>query len=142
MKWLNGGLFAANLAFFGVVVWLVSAHGAAYLEPGSWKYEDLVSILLSVVSVLVTGIGIVIAVAAIWGFQSLRSLAEQKAEETSRAGFTEYLGSDTFKQQIDAALKARIEHEAREAVQNALGPAVLPADVAPEFQQGDQEWRD
>jgi len=142
MKWPNRILFACNLAFFALVVWLVSAHGSASIRPGTWEYKDLISVLLTVVSIIVTFIGIIIAVGAIWGYQSLRGIAEQKAEETSKLGSDVYLQSDAFKVRVDAALQARLEVQAKEAVQNALGPAVLSADSAPEFQQDDREWHD
>ena len=142
MKWPNRILFACNLAFFAGAVWFLSENGAASIAPGKWEYKDLISILLTVVSVIVTFIGIIVAVAAIWGYQSIRNVAEQKAEETSRQGCDDYLRSDVFRNAIDLALQARIELHAKEAVQNALGPAVLSADAAPEFKQDDREWRD
>lgn len=142
MKWPNRIIFACNLIFFAAAIWAISSYGAVRLAPGAWEYKDLVSVLLTVVSIIVTFIGIIIAVGAIWGYQSLRGIAEQKAEETSRAGCDAYLSSELFNLRVDAALQSRLEFQAKEAVQNALAPVVLPSSTAPEFQQGEDEWRD
>lgn len=142
MKWPNRIIFLCNLAFFVAVVWVLASHGASSIQPGDWEYKDLIAVLLTVVSIIVTFIGIIVAVAAIWGYQSLKSVAEQKAEETSRLGCDVYFQSDAFRVRVDSALQTRIEFQAKEAVQNALGPAVLSADAAPEFQQEDREWHD
>lgn len=142
MKVVSRLLLACNLAFFAAVVWLISVYGAVSIRPGMWEYKDLVSVLLTVVSIIVTAIGIIIAIAAIWGYQSLKGVAEQKAEEISRLNCDIYLQSDDFRARVDVALKTRLENEAKEAVQNALSPVVLASDAAPEFQQGDSEWHD
>lgn len=127
--------------FVGFLV-LLSAQGAGLITRGAWEYKDLIGILLTVVSVIVTFVGIIIAVAAIWGFQTLKSMAEEKAVETSRTGSAAYLKSDAFKADLKAEIQEAIQSAAREAVQDALTPALLKAETAPEHQVKDEKWRD
>jgi hypothetical protein len=128
--------------------------------PGKWEYKDLIAVLLTVVTIVLAFIGFIIAGAAIWGYQSLRSIAEDKAEKTSKAGFEAYLKSDVFNSLVTIALKERIISEAKGAVQDALAPVVLRSDDAPEYHdqqgalvspdttlgenlnRGDEEWQD
>lgn len=142
MRWLKRLLLGANLALFALLLLLLDAQGAALIRPGAWEYKDLIAVLLSVVSLIVTFIGVIVAVAAIWGFQTIRGIAEQMAVETSKTGSESYLGSEAFNQRIDAALTAALEARARDAVQDALGTSILSARTAPEHQGNDEEWHD
>ena len=126
-------LIVTNIVMFVLLLIILDAQGAGLLAPGAWEYKDLVAVLLSVVSIMVTFIGIMVAVAAIWGFQTLRTMAEQKAAETSKSWSDTYLSSDPFRVRADEAIKARIEANARDAVQDALAPVILRADAAPEI---------
>ncbi|WP_375271104.1 hypothetical protein [Sphingomonas sp.] len=127
---------------FAFLLLLLDAQGASLIKPGAWEYKDLIAILLSVVSLIVTFIGFIVAVAAIWGFQTLRGMAEQTAVETSKLGSESYLASGGFKKIVDTAISQAMEARARDAVQDALGTSVLRADAAPEHQQGDEAWQD
>jgi len=127
---------------FGMLLLLLDVQGAALIKPGAWEYKDLIAILLSVVSLIVTFIGFIVAVAAIWGYQTLRGMAEKLAVETSKTGSETYLNSEAFGQRIDAALTVAMELRARDAVQDALGASILTADAAPEHQGHDTEWHD
>lgn len=127
---------------FGLLLLLLDVQGAALIKPGAWEYKDLIAILLSVVSLIVTFIGFLVAVAAIWGFQTLRGMAEKLAVETSQTGSDTYLNSEAFGQRIDAALTLAMELRARDAVQDALGASILTSDAAPEHQGQDEEWHD
>lgn len=127
---------------FGLFLLLLDVQGAALIKPGAWEYKDLIAIMLSVVSLIVTFIGFIVAVAAIWGFQTLRGMAEKLAVETSQTGSDTYLNSDAFGQRIDAALTVAMEARARDAVQDALGASILTADAAPEHQGQDEQWHD
>ncbi|RYY22858.1 MAG: hypothetical protein EOP62_21950 [Sphingomonadales bacterium] len=133
---------AANVVMFGFLLLLLDLQGAALIRPGAWEYKDLIAILLSVVALIVTFIGFIVAVAAIWGFQTLRGIAEQAAVETSKSGSDTYLSSEQFNQRMDAAISASMEARARDAVQNALGASIVSADASPEHQVRDEEWRD
>lgn len=98
--------------------------------------------LLTVVSVIVTFVGIIIAVAAIWGFQTLRSMAESKAIETSKLGSEAFLKSDEFQGIVDAQIRTAIQSSARDAVQDALAPLIVRNEDGAEDGNGDQEWVD
>ena len=132
----------ANILMFVTLLVLLDAQGAGLISKGDWEYKDLVAVLLSTLSVIVTFVGIIIAVAAIWGFQTLRNMAEEKAIETSKLGSAAYLSSDEFKASLNTAIEGAIQSAARDAVQDALTPAVLKSDVAPEHQVKDEAWRD
>ena len=121
---------------------LVNIKGASLIRPGAWEYKDLIAILLSAVSLIVTFIGFIVALAAIWGYQTLRGLAEKLAIETSKTGSESYLSSDEFKRNVDAAIATAMETRARDAVQDVLGTSILGANAAPEHQVRDEEWRD
>lgn len=65
MGWLNKSLLLVNILLFASLLWLIDAQGAALLRPGDFEYKDLVSVMLTTVGVVVTFIGIIIAVAAV-----------------------------------------------------------------------------
>lgn len=152
MVWTNRILLVLNLFLATALFWFLLLGASKTIMPGAWEYKDLVSVLLTVVTVVLAFIGVIVAGAAIWGYQSLKSIAEEKAVKTSQAGCDQYLKSPEFRTQIEAAIREKLEAEAKEAIQNALAPAVLQADTAPEFnaapagdadaKKGDEAWRD
>jgi len=142
MRWVGLAIGVTNLAVLAALLFLLSARGASAITPGAWEYKDLIAILLTAVSVIVTFIGFIVAVAAIWGFQTLKAMAEEKAIETSKLGSSAYLKSDEFKADLAVQIGATMQTTAREAVQDALASVIVPADVAPEHQVGDEEWHD
>jgi hypothetical protein len=142
MKFVRSGLLIANFIMFVTFLLLLDAQGASLISEGDWEYKDLVAVILSSVSIIVTFIGIIIAVAAIWGFQTLRGMAEEKAVETSKLGSAAYLKSEAFKADLKAEIQEAIQSAARDAVQDALTPALLKSDIAPEHQVKDETWQD
>lgn len=142
MRWIKRAILVANVVMFGLLLLLLDLQGAALIQPGAWEYKDLIAILLSAVSLIVTFIGFIVAVAAIWGFQTIRGMAEQMAVETSKSGSDSYLSSAKFKESVDAAITAAMDARARDAVQDALSASIVTADAAPEHQMRDEEWRD
>jgi hypothetical protein len=142
MRWIKHVILAANVLMFGMLLLLLDLQGASLIRPGAWEYKDLIAILLTVVSLIVTFIGFIVAVAAIWGFQTLRNIAEQISLETSKTGSDSYFKSEKFTERVDAAITAAMESRARDAVQDALGASILKSDAAPEHQVRDEEWRD
>jgi uncharacterized membrane protein YcjF (UPF0283 family) len=142
MRWVRLAIGVTNLALLVALLFLLSANGASAIVPGAWEYKDLIAILLTAVSVIITFIGFIVAVAAIWGFQTLKGMAEEKAIETSKLGSSAYLSSDAFKADLAEQIKAAMQTAAREAVQDALTSVIVPADVAPEHQVGDEKWQD
>lgn len=142
MRWIKRTILAANMLMFGLLLLLLDLQGASLIRPGDWEYKDLIAILLTVVSLIVTFIGFIVAVAAIWGFQTLRGIAEQISVETSKSGSDSYFSSEKFTQRVDGAITVAMETRARDAVQDALGASIIRADAAPEHQVRDEEWRD
>lgn len=135
-------MIAINSLLFGALLLLLDAQGASLITKGDWEYQDLVAVLLAVVSIMVTFIGIIIAVAAIWGFQTLKSMAEAKAVETSKLGSETFLKSDEFQGTLKSEIQAAIQSSARDAVQDALAPLIVKNDDGVEHQGGDEEWVD
>ena len=142
MQHSNWAMIAINSLLFGALLLLLDAQGASLITKGDWEYQDLVAVLLAVVSIMVTFIGIIIAVAAIWGFQTLKSMAEAKAVETSKLGSETFLKSDEFQGTLKSEIQAAIQSSARDAVQDALAPLIVKNDDGVEHQGGDEEWVD
>jgi hypothetical protein len=156
MIWINRVFVTLNIALFGGLLWFWLVKGSYLIAPGAWEYKDLVSILLTAVTVVLAFIGFIVAGAAIWGYQSIKAIAEERAEKISAAGCDTYLKSRDFLDQVDVAIRDRLETEAKNAVQNALSPIIVTADSSPQYQeaartdqlpetkdqQGDQAWRD
>lgn len=142
MVWVRWTIGILNVAMFAALLVLLDAQGASLIGKGAWEYKDLIAILLSVVSVILTFIGLIIAVAAIWGFQTIRGMAEAKAIETSKLGSAEYLKSMAFKADLKGHIDEAIRLAAKEAIQDALTTTVLRADTAPEHHTKDEAWRD
>lgn len=84
MSWLNRTFLILNGMLFAALLLLIDAQGAALLRPGDWEYKDLVSVMLTTVGAIVTFIGIIVAVAAIWGYPCARD-----AEVSARAPLSE-----------------------------------------------------
>jgi hypothetical protein len=142
MHWVKRTIFAANVLMFGLLLVLINLQGASIIRPGDWEYKDLIAVLLTTVSLIVTFIGVIVAVAAIWGFQTLRTIAEQISVETSQRGSDNFFQSESFTQRVDAAITTAMQARARDAVQDALGASLVKSDAAPEHQVRDEEWRD
>ncbi len=142
MEKFRWALLGLNLLLTLALIFLLNAEGAGSIAKGSWEYKDLISILLTVVSVIVTFIGIIIAIAAIWGIQTLRTLAETKAVETSKLGSEAFLKSEEFKQIVEAQIRDSIQLSARDAVQDALAPLIVRSEDGTDDGNGDEEWVD
>lgn len=138
-RWAN---IALNLVLTIALILLLNAEGAGMIVKGDWEYKDLISVLLTVVSLIVTFIGIIIAIAAIWGFQTLKAMAEAKAVETSRTGSENFLKSEEFQSIVDRQIQASIQASARDAVQDALAPLIVKTEDGANEGNGDQEWVD
>lgn len=69
---LVGGFLGAAL------LWIFQGHSFR-LIPGEMSYADLSAVMLSAVSVLVTILGVVVAIVAIWGYTHFKGIAEDAA---------------------------------------------------------------
>lgn len=54
-----------------------------YYSGSTFSSVEVVTIVLSSVAILVTGLGIFIAIMAIWGYRSLHEIAERTAERVA-----------------------------------------------------------
>lgn len=78
------GIFAGGL-LAGFIVAVVLMVKAFHLNPGQavieMTYVDLVTILLAAVAVIVTGLGVIIGILAIWGIAGLRRVTHDAKRE-------------------------------------------------------------
>lgn len=106
-----------------VVYWVVSRG----LGPatGSLEYKDLVSILLTAASVVLAGVGIAVALLALWGYNALAALARETSEKTAKDEITAYLETPAFQQKLtELAQQAALDISGlREGVQMDGAPA-------------------
>jgi hypothetical protein len=142
MSWLNRIYLFVNAITFCAVFWLFVNPATAALRPGTWEYKDLIAVLLSVVAIIVTFIGLFVAVGAIWGYQAIRGIAEHRAEEAAISSSQIHLGSEAFKADLLIAIREQMENEVRGMVQTAISGQRSDPVAASVPQQGDQQWRD
>jgi len=64
----------------GALVWFVQTN-SFHLVPVGMTYTELAATLLSAVSVLVTILGVFVALLAIWGYSQFKSFAQSAAKE-------------------------------------------------------------
>ncbi|MEP0149977.1 hypothetical protein [Roseibium sp.] len=77
MRKLTLLFFLMNVALFAMNAYFIGTRG--YVAGGSFDSTSLVTIALTSVAVLVTALGIFIAVLAIWGYNSLKQGAIDEA---------------------------------------------------------------
>jgi hypothetical protein len=75
------------------------------------SYESMVTIVLSVLTIAITSLGVVIALAAAWGFRSIKHEAVKSAEMAVRESLCEYVGGQELQQYLRREVKARLEEE-------------------------------
>lgn len=80
MKEANALLFVANVCLLLLAGWFVLTRGVAAPTVG-WTYQDLITISLSALAVLLAAVTIFLGGAAIWGYASLREGAHKKAAD-------------------------------------------------------------
>ena len=117
-----------------IVFWFVAAgvvvlagvyffsHAMSPELPKSWDYKDVVSILLAIVTVALTILGIVIAIAAFWSYQKITDLAADRAESASKL----FLGSPTFTDRVDAIISERMENLRKDQLEKTLNLSASP----------------
>lgn len=106
--------------------------------PTSWDYKDVVSILLAIVTVALTILGIIIAVAAFWSYQKIIEIASDKAEHASKRTTTDYLDSTAFAARLDLIILERTRNYRKDQLEPHLDVSA-PGGVEP---VGDQPWED
>lgn len=84
----------------GAVVWLLQS-GSFKLSPGSMTYEQLAATLLAASALIVTIIGIVVAVLALWGYREFQRTAEKKASKAAKRKVEAELQTGEIRQHIE-----------------------------------------
>jgi len=80
-KIISAGMFVINIGLTACLLYLFLGRG--YFVVGGFTSVELVTIVLAALSVLLTALGIFIALLAIWGYQSLRYVSEETARTTA-----------------------------------------------------------
>ncbi len=124
MSNLNRALIAGNILLVALLVWLVLSQGVHVQSSEGWEYKDLVSVLLTVVTVVLAFIGIVVAFAAIWGWQTISQGAARRAAEVAQGATDTHLQSEDFQAKLKVLVEEQVENIKRAAVQKQITPAV------------------
>lgn len=128
-----------------VVMWFRGIH-----EPtvGLWTYNDMISTLLTVVTVVLASVAVFVGLAAVWGYQSITKQAELKAVEAASEAGKIYLESDAFIEKVRAIASAEVMEnlpailETRSAIDPVVVPEEAPRAAEPVEVPGDQAWED
>jgi uncharacterized membrane protein len=97
--------FAGGLA--GTLIALVVAGTELNVKPVNLTWEEVAALVLGCVAVLVTALGVLVAVAAIWGFRGIKGGAESAAVNHVSEQLKGKLGDrleDAFERYIDAGM--------------------------------------
>lgn len=93
MKVLTGLFLSLNIAFFLVVVYVVGTRG--YIPVTAMTSVEVVTIVLGALGVMLTALGIFIAVLAILGYTAIQNLAVERAE-----GAAQKSAAETARQEV------------------------------------------
>lgn len=80
-------LFLAIVNLTAFVIFCIAMYKTGLtVSPGSFniEYKDLISIILSAISLLITVLGFFLALAAIWGYNTLRNEAHKAAKDRAK----------------------------------------------------------
>ena len=135
--WVTFLALVALLATYGV------SHTLPASMPNGWDYKDVVSMLLAIVTVALTVLGIIVAIAAFVGFQKISEIAAENAERSSDRRTDEFFGSDAFNARVEAVILERMKNMRKDELGGRLdvGAANEPA-AAPVGPVEDEPWVD
>lgn len=150
MKIANRILLAGNVLLFAVLGWLLIAQGLPLHPSPGWEYKDLVSVLLTVVTIVLAFLGLAVALAAIWGWQTISQGAARRAAEVATDKTDAHLQSDDFQAKLKVLVEEQVENIKRAAAQQRITAEGVPNDPqpvpqAPRGQPGampDETWQD
>jgi hypothetical protein len=95
-----GGLTGAS------ALWLFQGNSLA-LVPEKMTYAELCAVMLSAVSVLVTILGVVVAIIAFWGYAHFKGIAET----TARDHVNEQMAKGTLREELETSVTRFMQHE-------------------------------
>jgi len=101
---LRGILGGINVIIFLGLVYLYACHGIN-LPTNGWNWTDLITILLTIVTIVLGALGTLIAVAALLGYQHIHKSAELRSGEA----VDEYLNSEVFEKKLSEMIDRQYE---------------------------------
>lgn len=81
LRLLNVLLFFLNVAMLSAAVYFVGTRG--YIQGGGWTAPELITVVLAALALLITVLGIFIAVLAVWGYARLSEDAKATASKVA-----------------------------------------------------------
>ena len=134
-------LFGANLALILALVIVIAFQGLPLRASAGWEYKDVVANLLTVVTVVLTFIGLAVALAAIWGWQTISQGAASQAAKGATDRVDSYLEDEAFKSKLAILIKEQYENMQKADVQDVV-IAEQSVTAAPDGSTADEEWND
>lgn len=93
----------------------------------NWSYSDLVTVLLAAIAIILTALGLGIAILAIWGYQKIADHAVQRSVEVMNERFDKMMEEQNLKERISAIVQPHIA-QAADAVWGDFAAAAYPVD--------------
>jgi hypothetical protein len=97
---IAGGVIGAAL------LWVFQGNSLR-LVPGQMSYAELSAVMLSAVSVLVTILGVIVAIIAIWGYAHFKGIAETSA----KSQVSDEIEHGTLKQHLESSVTSFMQRE-------------------------------
>lgn len=101
MAWANKLIFGLNVLVLALGLWFLGTRGLER-PPAGWHYQDLVTILLAAIGVLLAGVTAFVAILALWGYSAVKSearaAASAVAEEHARNTASEVARAVTLRE--------------------------------------------
>lgn len=118
-RWGNRLLLGLNLVVLAGGLWVIGAFGVKH-DAGGWSYQDLVSILLTAIGVLLAIVALFVAFLAIWGYTTLKELAANIARDAAEKEARRVAASTAETVAARTAMSTRTVVESRDELQDAL----------------------
>ncbi|MDP3117973.1 MAG: hypothetical protein Q8N19_12765 [Phenylobacterium sp.] len=125
-EWGNRLLLLVNTVLFGLALWFVCTRGLQS-APQGFSYQDLVTILLTAIAVILAAVTVFVALTALWGYTALKESAKIAAEQVARD-----IAEETAKSTAADAARALTMRELPGMVQLYLSTSGASGGDAPE----------
>ena len=97
---------SAGSVIGAALLWVFQGNSLR-LVPEQMSYADLAAVMLSAVSVLVTILGVIVAIVAIWGYSHFKGIAENSA----KSQVSNELEKGTLKQHLENSVTSFMQRE-------------------------------
>jgi hypothetical protein len=97
---IAGGLIGA------AVLWVFQGNSIR-LVPGEMSYAELSAVMLAAVTVVVTVLGVIVAIIAIWGYAHFKGIAEKSA----KTQVSTEIESGSLKDHLEASVTGFMQRE-------------------------------